>query len=407
MSWKPRHAVSFLAALATIVIALAPASVEAAVCACYSTVNSTASCQVLEAESSADCTGKCIAKGGTRRVFETDPNRAAALKESCEPASVAPYSAPPKPYLTPQLSVDIPGVKFSSIVEKDEVLFVPFLADYIGGLYNFLLGFAVTVAIIMLMVGGFQYVLFSGTGQIGAAKERIKNAIVGLVLLFAVFVLLYTVNPQLTLLQPLEIKYIDPVQFVAESGDTGGALTKDQLSKIGVTCNGKQDVTALVNSLQNKVTYRFGAKGGTPPYAAETKTCEDGKACKNSCPPNTICLDCSGFVGLVAECAGLGSKNEGGGTAGIFGAAPKIEGCGKDTVSVGGGSQTLTPGDLLGFKAGDYEKSKNFGHVWIYIGNGQVASSSGASGGRSAGKAVQIQSLSTICENYPLRFVNR
>ena len=41
------------------------------------------------------------------------------------------------------------------------------------------------------MVGGVQYVMAGGTGQVEAAKGRIKNAILGLLLLFAAYIILY------------------------------------------------------------------------------------------------------------------------------------------------------------------------------------------------------------------------
>ena len=424
MSSRPARAASSFIALAAIAIALFPVSAKAEVsCACYFTVDQVPACLIVSLrddqaaapacrqlcrQSTGDSSGRSILQTSSNAsTLVADCNKANGVKEPKATPEVTPYQPPPpRPYITPKLSVEIPGVSFSQIAQKGGVLEVPFLADYVTGVYKFLLTFAVLVAIIMLMIGGFQYVLFAGGGNIGAAKERIKNAIVGLILLFAVYILLYTVNPRLVTPYALEVKYIDPIQFVGESGDTSGGITKEGLAKIGVTCDGKQDVTTFIKSLQRKVTYRFGAKGNAPPYKAETKTC-DGKPCKSSCPENTICLDCSGFVGLVAECTGLASKNESGGTNGIFSSAPKVESCGANSVYAQGANHDLTPGDLLGFKPGDFEKKKEFGHVWMYVGNGQVVSSSGGSGGRNAGGAMQTQTLKFICENYPLRFVDR
>jgi cell wall-associated NlpC family hydrolase len=110
----------------------------------------------------------------------------------------------------------------------------------------------------------------------------------------------------------------------------------------------------------------------------------------------------------VASCAGLASLHEDAGTAGIFQKAEKIEYCPtKTSVKTESGTFELTAGDLLGFKAGDYEKQKSFGHVFIYIGNGLVMDSHGGSGGRSAGNSVSSQQLASICKLFPLRFVDR
>ena len=262
----------------------------------------------------------------------------------------------------------------------------------------------VTVAIIMVMIAGMEYVAYAKGKDVQKAKDRIRNALTGLALLFSVSAILYLVNPALTVFNSLNLQIIDPVKYIEDSGDVVGSVTKDTLSSVGITCNGSGDPASIARSFLGKTSYRMGGKGGDPPYPADTKTC-DGKPCKDFCPSGTVCLDCSGFVGLVAECAGLSPKGESGGTAALFGNAPQIISCTDTTVTTKVGTFTLTPGDLVGFKAGDYPKSSSFGHVWMFIGNGDLINSHGK--GRSSGKAIAIQKLKSTCQTYPLRFVDR
>src|SRR3989338_4941737 len=283
----------------------------------------------------------------------------------CAPAharaasAVAPAQSPQ--FMTPTLSVPIPGLSFSQPLQKNGKLTSDFIGVYITGVYRFLLPFAAAIAIIMVMIGGLQYVLAAGSGNVKAAEDRIKNSVVGLVLLLGTYVVLYAVNPQTTLLSPIELKYVDPVQLVQQSGDEPGEVTKEGIGTIGIACNGSGDVAAIAKSFIGKTTYRFHGKGQAAPYPADKKTC-DGKPCSSFCPKGTICLDCSGFVGLVASCAGLPKKGESGGTAYMFASAPKVDVCNKNSIVVGGTEVKLTPGDLFGFKPGDYEKTKEFGH---------------------------------------------
>lgn len=72
------------------------------------------------------------------------------------------------------------------------------LAQYIGIVYNFLIGIAGLVASVMLVVGGFQYLTSAGdSGKTGAAKKRMLNALVGLVLALGAYTILKTINPAL------------------------------------------------------------------------------------------------------------------------------------------------------------------------------------------------------------------
>ena len=75
------------------------------------------------------------------------------------------------------------------------------LAEYMGAIYKWLVGASVAIVIVMVMIGGLQYVLASGSGQVQKGKERIKNSIIGMVLLLFSYTILFTVNPNLVKLQ--------------------------------------------------------------------------------------------------------------------------------------------------------------------------------------------------------------
>src|SRR3990167_4102187 len=90
--------------------------------------------------------------------------------------------------LTPTLQVDIPGVKFSEGKVEGKVLKVNYLGDYIAGVYKYLIGISTTIAIVMLMIGGLQWSLGASSQEnISKAKNRINNALIGLVLLLSVY----------------------------------------------------------------------------------------------------------------------------------------------------------------------------------------------------------------------------
>ncbi|MDD4290380.1 MAG: pilin [Patescibacteria group bacterium] len=78
-------------------------------------------------------------------------------------------------------------------------------------LYSYLLGLSGIVAVIILILAGFQWVTAGGNqNKIGQAKERIRNVIIGLILLACSHLILYTVNPELVKIKVLEVNDLTP-----------------------------------------------------------------------------------------------------------------------------------------------------------------------------------------------------
>ncbi len=110
------------------------------------------------------------------------------------------------PAITPELSVKIPGLHFSTQLKSDGgVIEVPFLAEYIAAVYAYLLGISVLVAAIMMIFGGFKYVLGSTFATISSGKKTVTDALIGLVLLFSSYTLLSALNPATVAPQTLNI----------------------------------------------------------------------------------------------------------------------------------------------------------------------------------------------------------
>jgi len=134
-------------------------------------------------------------------------------------------------YAEPNLTFDIPEVEFSEPINEEGFLQIAFIGEYITGVYQFLIGFSITIAIIMLMVGGVQYMLGGGVpAQIQKAKGRMKNAVIGLILLLSTYLILYTTNPDLTIFDPITLVIVPekplsdghyPIEGTPISGSTG------------------------------------------------------------------------------------------------------------------------------------------------------------------------------------------
>jgi hypothetical protein len=70
--------------------------------------------------------------------------------------------------------------------------------EYVQALYNLFIGVVGILAVIMIMVGGFQWLLAAGNMQkITGAKTTIISAVMGLVLALTSYTILNLVNPQI------------------------------------------------------------------------------------------------------------------------------------------------------------------------------------------------------------------
>lgn len=84
------------------------------------------------------------------------------------------------------------------------------LPEYIKKLYSFGIGVVAIIAVIMIMISGLQWIFAAGSsGKIQQAKSQITAAISGLVLALCSYVILNTINPQLTTLKMEPVKPIN------------------------------------------------------------------------------------------------------------------------------------------------------------------------------------------------------
>ncbi len=102
------------------------------------------------------------------------------------------------------------------------------LGGYVARIYQFSLMIVGAVAFAYVVYGGFQYVLSAGdVVSQQTAKDNIKNALWGMILLLCAYLILYTINPALVgLKEPkLILPHLDTGNSAASApgeGETGG-----------------------------------------------------------------------------------------------------------------------------------------------------------------------------------------
>ena len=76
------------------------------------------------------------------------------------------------------------------------------LPEYIKYLFNFLIGIGGILAFAIFLYGGVMWLLSAGNpGIIGAAKKKMLNGIMGLGLLLCSYLIIYAINPDLTVMR--------------------------------------------------------------------------------------------------------------------------------------------------------------------------------------------------------------
>lgn len=133
--------------------------------------------------------------------------------------------------------IAIPG--FSEEVKVSSSL----LGEYISVLYQYLLYVAGVLAVVVIMVAGFQWITAGGNqSKIGEAKERVMGAIIGLFLALGSYLLLFTINPELVKIHDLNMPSIIPFdddqkcldgQMVRPSNSPESSLINGKLASCG------------------------------------------------------------------------------------------------------------------------------------------------------------------------------
>lgn len=141
-------------------------------------------------------------------------------------------------YPEPRLSVDIPGVDFAKPVIIDGQVYSNFIGTYLSGMYPYLIGIASTIAIVMMMVGGLQYVMGASSGDVKGGKKRIKDAVEGFVLLMFVYVILITVNPRLTIFENIKLEVVPPSPQESEDNTVIGTAPGNMGTTTATNVNG-------------------------------------------------------------------------------------------------------------------------------------------------------------------------
>lgn len=127
------------------------------------------------------------------------------------------------------------------------------IGDLVLFLYYFILGLGGIAAFVMIVWGGIQWFVSAGdVGAIKSAKEKIFSAILGLVILLGSYLILYTIDPQLVTIPPLELLAPGEIPTPVFPDITEGVIAKTGIKEA--------PNIHIISSLATLAKYKFGDK---------------------------------------------------------------------------------------------------------------------------------------------------
>jgi len=171
---------------------------------------------------------------GTNYPFEEGKVASADSKSCTDEAGTIEQTKPSK-ITPPELQVSIPGFgKFSDVTCDDPATpcEFPWIAEYINAIYNYGLGIIGILSVIVMMIGGVIRLTAGGNrAQIEQGNNFIKSSILGVIFTFCSYMILFIVNPNLTIFILLNVSYISKVllEEIKDADDNHG-LTAEPLN---------------------------------------------------------------------------------------------------------------------------------------------------------------------------------
>lgn len=239
----------------------------------------------------------------------------------------------------PKISLPIPGfMGFSQIKVEDGSINVPWIAEYVRAIYNYMLAIAGGLASFIFIVAGFKYITARGDGgKIGKAKNMMTNALVGLFLTFGAYLILYTINPALTSFKSIRLDVIKreelkfgevpvedqegnvPIGEMAATGEFNGSATnfgelRNLAGCVGRPYGSKEETLQAFRRATQKFIASTNAidyvSGGSPSQTTCGSFSPRGLSNYNEMltqiqSKTNICLDCATFTRSLFQCLGF------------------------------------------------------------------------------------------------------
>lgn len=159
---------------------------------------------------------------------------------------------------------DVPcGTGGNNIQTLDKISF----NNYVGYVYRLTIAVAVFLTVVMMVVGGFEYMLSESFTKKGAGKDKMKDAALGLLGVLISYTVLETIDPRLVQIgvniEPVNIKNLkleESDQFLNMLSSELSKEEVDSLNKIKALEGQKKINNIKIDELKSKINNTEGAE---------------------------------------------------------------------------------------------------------------------------------------------------
>jgi hypothetical protein len=171
----------------------------------------------------------------------------------------------------PKLQIPIPNLTFSPSTCKtndkgENVCSVNWIGEYVAGIYQYAIGIVGILAAVVLMIGGVMWIVAGGSAtMIGEAKSWVGASLTGLVIALCSYLILYQINPALTVFNPLQITQVKKIETAISGACTWIPDTIGTEGGVGDTiCGG--DTNKIISTETSKCGTQTTADSGNVVY---------------------------------------------------------------------------------------------------------------------------------------------
>ena len=216
-----------------------------------------------------------------------------------------------------KLQITIPGLNLTKgnaidcpEVDGKRTCNIPWIGEYIAGVYKYAIGIVGILAAVVLMIGGVLWIVAGGSAtMIGEAKAWIGASLTGLVIALCSYLILYQINPALTVFNPLGITQVAkaPEAVTGAIGEGWGYDTGIEAQ----TGDASPELATLLNCMRGKLNGLNGV--GHISSISDSNCTGNLSACKNPTWPTCTTAgqkDCHWHGLTSCHYGGSGSGNK-------------------------------------------------------------------------------------------------
>lgn len=203
----------------------------------------------------------------------------------------------------PLLEFRLPGLSFTDVqntLDSEGYIHLPYIGELVAAVYKFGMVVGSIMAAVMIIMSGVRVILSAGGEAKTEGYKRIGQIIVGLVIMWGSYAILYNINPDLVNFKALKIKYIEKKDF--DGSEAGTEKPGGKAGECGGAVAGRTQTLSVNLDLSGAVFpfARYSAKFGD--------TCKKPVVIKGVVLHYTVTGSAASPIGIVKDWSGAQSR---------------------------------------------------------------------------------------------------